>query len=95
VTEAKKTDAKKTKTIKATLMKSTIGAIPAVKATVQSLGFRRMHQTRELPDNPAVRGMLKAVDFLVAVEGTPYIRPKRSQYKIWRSRSNKKHQRGK
>jgi large subunit ribosomal protein L30 len=81
--------------IKATLMKSTIGAIPSVKATVESLGFRRMNQTRELPDNPAVRGMLKAVDFLVAVEGTPYVRPKRSQYKIWRSRSNKKHQRGK
>jgi hypothetical protein len=54
-----------------------------------------MNQTRELPDNPAVRGMLKAVNFLVAVEGEPYIRPKRSQYKIWRSRSNKKHQRGK
>jgi large subunit ribosomal protein L30 len=88
------TEAKK-KTLKATLMKSTIGAIPAVKATVQSLGFRRMNQTRELPDNPAVRGMLKAVNFLVAVEGTPYVRPKRSQYKIWRSRSNKKHQRGK
>jgi large subunit ribosomal protein L30 len=81
--------------IKATLVKSPIGAKPEIKATVESLGFRRMHQTRELPDNPAVRGMLKAVDFLVAVEGTPYIRPKRSQYKIWRSRSNKKHQRGK
>ena len=94
MTEAKKTDPK-AKMIKATLMKSTIGAIPAVKATVQSLGFRRMNQTRELPDNPAVRGMLKAVNFLVAVEGQPYIRPKRSQYKIWRSRSNKKHQRGK
>ena len=83
------------KTLKATSMKSTIGAIPSVKATVQSLGFRRMNQTRELPDNPAVRGMLKAVNFLVAVEGQPYVRPKRSQYKIWRSRSNKKHQRGK
>src|SRR3989475_12897626 len=83
------------KMLKATLRKSAIGAIPAVKATVQSLGFRRMNQTRELPDNPAVRGMLKAVNFLVAVEGEPYIRPKRSQYKIWRSRSNKKHQRGK
>jgi large subunit ribosomal protein L30 len=82
-------------TIKATLRKSTIGAIPAVKATVVSLGFRKMNQTRELPDNPAVRGMLKAVAFLVAVEGQPYIRPKRSKYKIWRSRSNKKHQRGK
>jgi large subunit ribosomal protein L30 len=94
VTPEKKTSEKKS-TLKATLMKSTIGAKPAIKATVESLGFRRMNQTRELPDNPAVRGMLKAVDFLVAVEGVPYIRPKRSQYKIWRSRSNKKHQRGK
>ena len=82
------------KKLKATLMKSTIGALPAVKATVQSLGFRRMNQTRELPDNPAVRGMLKAVNFLVAVEGEPYERPKRSRYKIWRSRSDKKHKRG-
>jgi large subunit ribosomal protein L30 len=82
------------KKIKATLMKSTIGALPSIKATVESLGFRRMNQTRELPDNPAVRGMLKAVNFLVAVEGEPYERPKRSRYKIWRSRSNKKHQRG-
>jgi large subunit ribosomal protein L30 len=80
--------------IKATLMKSTIGAAPSIKATVVSLGFRKMNQTRELPDNPAVRGMLKAVDFLVAVEGVPYIRPKRSRYKIWRSRSDKKHKRG-
>lgn len=82
------------KMVKATLVKSTIGASPAIKATVVSLGFRRMNQTRELPDNPAVRGMLKAVNFLVAVEGEPFVRPKRSRYKIWRSRSNKKHQRG-
>ena len=81
--------------IKATLRKSTIGALPQIKATVESLGFSRMKQTRDLPDNPAVRGMLKAVNFLVAVEGEPYERPKRSKYKIWRSRSNKKHQRGK
>jgi large subunit ribosomal protein L30 len=81
--------------IRATLRKSTIGALPQIKATVESLGFRRMNQTRDLPDNPAVRGMLKAVNFLVAVEGEPYERPKRSKYKIWRSRSNKKHQRGK
>jgi len=82
------------KTLKATLMKSAIGAKPQIKATVQSLGFRRMNQTRELPDNPAVRGMLKAVNFLVAVEGEPYVRPKRSRYKIWRARSTKKHKRG-
>jgi large subunit ribosomal protein L30 len=91
----KKPAAKAERPIKATLMKSTIGALPAIKATVESLGFRKLNQTRELPDNPAVRGMLKAVNFLVAVEGTPYVRPKRSRYKIWRSRSNKKHQRGK
>ena len=84
----------KEKTIKATLMKSAIGAKPEIRATVQSLGFRKLNQTRELPDNPAVRGMLKAVNFLVAVEGEKFVRPKRSQYKIWRARSAKKHQRG-
>jgi len=80
--------------IRATLVKSPIGAKPEIRATVESLGFRKMNQTRELPDNPAVRGMLKAVDFLVAVEGEPYERPKRAKYKIWRARSTKKHQRG-
>jgi large subunit ribosomal protein L30 len=83
-----------TKMLKATLMKSTIGAKPQLRATVESLGFRKMNQARELPDNPAVRGMLKAVAFLVAVEGEPYVRPERSRYKIWRKRSDKKHQRG-
>ena len=82
------------KMLTATLRKSTIGAAPSIKATVQSLGFRRLNQTRQLPDNPAVRGMLKAVDFLVAVDGEPYLRPRRSRYKIWRSRSDKKDQRG-
>jgi large subunit ribosomal protein L30 len=91
----KKPATKGDRPIRATLKKSTIGALPQIKATVESLGFRRMNQTRDLPDNPAVRGMLKAVNFLVAVEGEPYERPKRSKYKIWRSRSNKKHQRGK
>lgn len=82
------------KTLRATLMKSPIGAKPEIRATVESLGFRRMNQTRELPDNEAVRGMIRRVDFLVAVEGEPWERPKRSRYKIWRSRSTKKHQRG-
>ena len=92
--KAEKSEKSDGKMLTATLRKSSIGAKPKVKATVVSLGFRRMNQTRELPDNPAVRGMLKAVDFLVAVEGEPYLRPARSRYKIWRSRSNKKDQRG-
>jgi large subunit ribosomal protein L30 len=82
------------KTLRATLMKSAIGANPSARATVESLGFRRLNQTRELPDNPAVRGMLHAVSYLVAVEGEGFERPKRSRYKIWRARSTKKHQRG-
>ncbi len=81
-------------TLKATLMKSPIGAKPQIRATVESLGFRRMNQTRELPDNPAIRGMLRRVAFLVAVEGQPFERPKRARYKIWRARSTKKHKRG-
>ena len=38
--------------------------------------------------------MLKRVNFLVAVEGEPYERPKRSRYKVPRNRSAKKHARG-
>jgi large subunit ribosomal protein L30 len=82
------------KTIKATLLKSPIGARPEIRATVESLGLRKMNQTRELPDNDAIRGMLVRVRFLVGIEGEPFERPKRAKYKIWRARSKKKHQRG-
>jgi len=82
------------KTLKAKLVKSAIGARPEIKATVESLGLHKMNQTRELPDNEAVRGMLRRVAFLVAVEGEPWERPQRAKYKIWRARSTKKHQRG-
>ena len=81
--------------IKATWKKSAIGYNEDIKATVASLGFRKLNQTRELPDNEAVRGMLRAVQFLVAVEGQPWEPPRRTRYKIWRARSNKKHARGK
>ena len=80
--------------IRATYKKSSIGYNEDIKATIRSLGFRKLNQTRELPDNDAVRGMLRAVQFLVAVEGEPWERPERSRYKIWRARSDKKHKRG-
>jgi len=38
--------------------------------------------------------MLKKVDFLVAVDGEPWQPPTRSRYKIPRTRSKKKHTRG-
>jgi len=56
-------------TIRVTWRKSAIGYSVDMKATIQSLGFRKLQQTRDLPDTPAVRGMLKKVDFLVAVQG--------------------------
>ncbi len=60
----------KTKTdkrVRVKLVKSAISANVAHQATVRGLGLRRMHQTRELEDTPAVRGMIKSVAFLVKV----------------------------
>ncbi len=83
-----------TGTVRATYRKSAIGYSEDMKATIRSLGFRKLQQTRELPDTPAVRGMLKKVNFLVAVEGEPWKPPVRSRYKTPRARSAKKHARG-
>ena len=80
--------------ITATYRKSSIGYSEEIKATVRSLGFRKLNQTRELPDNDAVRGMLRSVAFLVSVDGEPWERPQRSRFKIWRARSAKKHSKG-
>ncbi|MBP5276010.1 MAG: 50S ribosomal protein L30 [Lachnospiraceae bacterium] len=54
--------------LKVTLAKSTIGAVPKHKKTVEALGLRKTGRSVELPDNAAVRGMLKQVDYLVKVE---------------------------
>jgi large subunit ribosomal protein L30 len=80
--------------IKATWRKSAIGYSEKIKATVAALGFRKLNQTRELPENDSVLGALKKVDFLVSIEGQPWNPPERARYKIWRKRSNKKHARG-
>ena len=57
-----------TKKIKVTLVKSPIAAVPKQRATVEALGLHKMHQTVELPDNAAVRGMIWHVNHLVKVE---------------------------
>ena len=51
------------------LVKSTAGCKQAHRATVRGLGLRRLHQTVELKDTPAVRGMIETVSYLVRVEG--------------------------
>jgi len=38
---------------------------------VRSLGLRRLHQTVERPDTPAVRGMVDKVRHLLNVEEVP------------------------
>ena len=60
--------AKKGKTVKVTLVKSPIGAVPKNKKTVEAMGLHKLHQTVELPDNDAVRGMIRHVNHLVTVE---------------------------
>ena len=54
--------------LKITLVKSTIGAVPKNRKTVEALGLRKLHQTVEMPDNDAVRGMIHQVKHMVKVE---------------------------
>ena len=54
--------------LRITLVKSTIGAVPKHKKTVEALGLRKLNKTVELPDNAATRGMVKQVEHLVKVE---------------------------
>ena len=56
------------KKLRVTLVKSTIGAVPKNKKTVEALGLRKLNKTVEMPDNAAVRGMIQQVRHLVKVE---------------------------
>ena len=54
--------------LRVTLTKSPIGYEKSQKATVAALGLRKMNQTVEKDDSPAIRGMLNKVSHLVEVE---------------------------
>ena len=54
--------------LKITLVKSTIGAIPKHKKTVEALGLKKLNKTVVLPDNSATRCMVQQVIHLVKVE---------------------------
>ncbi len=56
------------KLIKVTLVRSPIGFPKPQKATVRALGLRRLHQTVEHQDSPALRGMLAKVIHLIRIE---------------------------
>ena len=44
------------KKLKVTLIKSTIGAVPKNKKTIEALGLTKLYKTVELPDNAATDG---------------------------------------
>ena len=54
--------------LRVTQTKSTISHIARNRATVRALGLKRIGHTVEIPDNPATRGMVRQVRFLVSVE---------------------------
>jgi large subunit ribosomal protein L30 len=54
--------------LRITYSKSAIGYERSQKATLQALGLRRLSQTVEQPDNPAIRGMIDKVRHLVTVK---------------------------
>jgi large subunit ribosomal protein L30 len=54
--------------VRITLVKSPIGSLPRHRKTVRALGLRKMQQSVEKEDNPAVRGMVAAVNHLVRLE---------------------------
>ena len=54
--------------LKITLVKSTIGAIPKHRKTVEALGIKKLNKTVEMPDNAATRGQIQQIRHLVKVE---------------------------
>ena len=54
--------------LRVTWVKSTIGYDRRQRATLKGLGLRRLNHTVEVPDAPAVRGMIAKVSHLVRVE---------------------------
>ncbi len=54
--------------LRITWVKSSIGYAEDQKVTVRTLGLRRLNQTVEQDDNPAIRGMVHKVRHLVRVE---------------------------
>jgi large subunit ribosomal protein L30 len=54
--------------LKITLVKSTIGAKPKQKKTVEALGLTKLNKTVEQQDNAAIRGMINVISHMVTVE---------------------------
>ena len=56
------------KKIKVTLVKGITATKHTHRESVKGLGLRRRSQTVEVPDTPAIRGMINQVSYLLKVE---------------------------
>lgn len=61
-------NAKMADRVKVTLIKSTIGAVPKNKKTIEALGLTKLGKTVELPNNAATQGAVRKVAPYVKVE---------------------------
>ena len=59
---------KKEKTLKVTWVRSAIGYNKNQAKMIEALGFKKLNQTRVLPDNDSIRGTLHHVAHLVKIE---------------------------
>lgn len=56
------------KNLKVTLLRSGINRQARQKETILRLGLRKIRGTNVIPDNEAVRGMIRSVSHLIKVE---------------------------
>ena len=56
------------KTVRVTLVRSKHGRLKKHRACVRGLGLRRMHQTVEVLDTPANRGMINKISYMLKCE---------------------------
>jgi ribosomal protein L30 len=67
------------KRLRITQTRSVIGRPQDQRATVRSLGLKRIRHTVEQPDRPEIRGMLRKVPHLVTFEEIDGTAPRRSR----------------
>jgi len=54
--------------LRVTLKRSRIGVKKSLKKTLDSMGLRRINQSRIFNDTPSVQGMIFKVNYLIEVE---------------------------
>lgn len=65
--------------LRVTLVKSPIGHTRQTRATMRALGLHRIGQTIEVADTPQLRGMARAIRFLVRTEEIGPAEPEKRQ----------------